>query len=231
LLEGQRLDTSELPYEFDTFHLGLVAKGPGAEEAIREIARPLDRRLLLVPRGEETVWAWLGGRRTLDLEDLKRTLSEGLPTEVSLAIGEPGEGLGGWRFTHRQAKAALPVALHGSEPCVRYVDVALLAAVARDELLATTLRQIYLEPLERDGGEVLCRTLRAYLAAERNASSAASALGVRRHTVTSRLRTIEQRLGCSLTTHATEIDTALRLQALTQAGRPSARSSTTLAGR
>ena len=43
--------------------------------------------------------------------------------------------------------------MRGPEPFVRYVDVALLAAVLQDDLLATSLRKLYLEPLEaeRDG--------------------------------------------------------------------------------
>jgi diguanylate cyclase with GGDEF domain len=125
----------------------------GAAEAIRELARPLDRRLLLVPRGEGAVWAWLGGRRALDPAELG-PIAEGLPEQVSLAIGEPGEGIGGWCLSHRQAKAALPIALRSPEPFTRYADVALLASIMQDDLLATSLREIYLKPLaqERDGG-------------------------------------------------------------------------------
>jgi hypothetical protein len=217
LLEGQRLDTSELPYEFEGTHLGLVAKGPGAEEAVREIARPLDRRLLVVPRGEETVWGWLGGRRGLDPGELGPLVSPHLPEQVSLAIGEPGEGLEGWRFSHRQAKAALPIALRGAD-AVRYADVALLASMLQDELLATSLRKIYLEPLgtERDGGEIARETLRAYFACGRNVSSAAARLGVSRRTVTSRLRAIETSLEYSLEGSAGEIEAALCLQDLNE---------------
>jgi DNA-binding PucR family transcriptional regulator len=58
------------------------------------------------------------------------------------------------------------------------------------------------------------RTLRAYFAAERNVSSAAAALGVRRQTITSRLHVIEERLGRSLGVYATELDAALRLACL-----------------
>ena len=63
----------------------------------------------------------------------------------------------------------MPVAERRGQSLVRYVDVALQAAIVRDDLLATSLRQIYLAPLEkaRDGGEVARETLRAYFAAER----------------------------------------------------------------
>jgi hypothetical protein len=214
LLEGQRLDTSELPYDFDAVHLGLVAKGPGAEEAVREITQPLDRRLLLVPRGEGTVWAWLGGRRALDPDSLRCVLSSKLSPGLCLALGESAESLGGWRLSHRQAKAALLVARESPDPVVRYADVALLASVLQDELLATSLREIYLAPLDEggDGGELARQTLRAYLAAEGNISSTAAALRVNRKTVASRLRTVEAAIGRPISSRLAEIGAALRIE-------------------
>ncbi|HEX4668768.1 MAG TPA: helix-turn-helix domain-containing protein [Solirubrobacterales bacterium] len=214
LLEGQRLDTSEIAYEFDAVHLGLVARGPDAEEAVRELARPLDRRLLLVPRGEATVWAWLGGRRALDPESLRCVLSSKLPPGLCLALGESAEGLGGWRLSHRQAKAGLPVAREGPDPVVGYADVALLASVLQDELLATSLREIYLVPLDEgsDGGELARETLRAYLAAEGNVSSTAAALRVNRKTVASRLRAVEAAIGRPISSRLAEIGAALRIE-------------------
>ena len=213
LLDGQRLDTSGLPYEFEAIHLGLIAKGAGAEEAVREIARPLDRRLLLVPRGEEMAWAWLGGRRPLDPAELGRVASERLPDQISIATGDPGEGPAGWRLTHEQAKAALPIGLRRAEPLIHYADVALLASMLQDDLLVASLHRLYLAPLAagRDGGEVARETLRAYFAAERNSASAAAILGVTRQTVNNRLRMIEQRIGRSINRCAHELEAALRL--------------------
>ena len=78
------------------------------------------------------------------------------------------------------------VALRAPQPLTRYADVALMAAVLRDELLAESMVEVYLSALgDRHGaGAVLRQTLRAYFKAERNASSAASALGVSRQTLT-----------------------------------------------
>jgi len=213
LLEGERLDTSELAYDFEAVHLGAVAQGPGAAGALRELATALDRRLLLVPRGEGSVWAWFGGRHALDPEELERILAAGFPAKVALALGEPGEGLGGWCLTHRQAKAALPISLRGEEPFVRYAEVALLASMLQDELLATSLQRLYLAPLarERDGGQVLRQTLRAYFACERNSASTAATLGVTRQTVNNRLRAIEERTGRPLNACASELEAALYL--------------------
>lgn len=97
-----------------------------------------------------------------------------------------------------------------------YADVALLASVLRDEMLARSLIEIYLAPLEcqRDGGRMLRDTLRAYLAAGRNASSAAAALGVARNTLESRLRTIEQSLTLPLSACLSELEVALRFEEL-----------------
>ena len=215
LLAGELIDTSEWAYDFEAHHLGLIASGPGANQAILDLGAALDRSLLVVPCAEDIVWAWLGGRRGLEGDPLKRLLGSGWPARVSLAIGEPGEGVSGWRLTHQQARAALPIALRSDGP-VRYADVALLASMLRDDLLTTSLRRLYLAPLEceRDGGKVMRDTLRAYVAAHRNVSSAAAALGVNRHTVTNRLRTIEERLGRPLDACTVEIDAALSLQSL-----------------
>ncbi len=220
LLAGELLEMSELKYDFDAQHLGLVATGPGAGDTVRGLAGAVDCRLLLVPRSEERVWAWLGSRRRLELDDLKQIVPATAPAEAALAIGEPGKGLAGWRLTHRQACAALPVALRSSERVVRYGDVALLASTLKDDLLASSLRQLYLAPLERDrdGGTAARKTLRAYFAADRNSASAASALGVTRQTVNNRLRAVEELLGRPLNACANELLTALRLEELARTG-------------
>src|SRR3954451_14203608 len=148
LLASELVDIAELTYEFaNRSHLGVVAVGPGAARAIRELAERLDRRLLLVRPDREAVWAWLGGRREVSTEEIDAATAQRLPEAVSLALGEPGDGIPGWRLTHRQARAALPVALRGEERLVRYSETALLASVVRDDLLATSLREIYLAPL------------------------------------------------------------------------------------
>jgi DNA-binding PucR family transcriptional regulator len=94
---------------------------------------------------------------------------------------------------------------------VRYADVAMLAATLQNDVLATSLRELYLVPLERerDGGKTLRQTLRAYFVANRNISSAAVALGVTRRTVANRLHVIEARLDRSLHSDAAQIEAAL----------------------
>lgn len=214
LLAGELVDRAELDYDLDAHHLALMAKGEGAQEAMRALAASLDRRLLSVCREEEPVWAcWLGGRQPLAPKQALQALAAIPLDRVAVTVGEPGEGLVGWRLSHRQAKAALPIAERGGRAAVRYADVALLASILSDELAVTSLRQLYLEPLERgrDGGEVARETLRAYFETERNISSAAAVLGVDRRTVTNRLRAVEDLFGRPLKDFATELETALRL--------------------
>jgi DNA-binding PucR family transcriptional regulator len=191
-----------------------MAKGEGAPEAMRALAAKLDRRLLAVPREEEPIWAcWLGGRNALEAEQALQALGEISLDRVFVTVGEPGEGLPGWRLSHRQAKAALPIADRRGEPVLRYADVILEASILRDDLAAISLHQLYLEPLEeaRDGGKVARETLRAYFAAERNVSSTAAVLGVDRRTITNRIRTIEEVLGRPLKDIGAELETALQL--------------------
>jgi hypothetical protein len=214
LLAGELVDYSEIDYDFDGHHLGLMARGDGVEELMKGLATRLDRRLLAGRREEEPIWAcWFGGTRDLGVERTVRAISEVVPEGVSVTVGEPGEGLSGWRFSHRQAKAALPIAVRSGWRVVRYADVAVLASIAQDDLLATSLRQLYLEPLERarDGGMVARETLRAYFDAERNISSTAATLGVDRRTVRNRLRGIEELLGRQLTGSLADLEIALRL--------------------
>jgi DNA-binding PucR family transcriptional regulator len=215
LLAGELLDTAELGYDLDAHHIGTISRGPGAAEATHELAKALDRRCLIVRRDESTVWGWFGSRET-DTDELERHVLESWPAQVSLAIGEPGLGFAGWRLTHRQAKAALPLAKAGAFGPVRYADVALLASIRQDDVLVASLRTLYLAPLAKasDGGAVLRETLRAYFATHRNVSSAAAILSVHRRTVANRLRAVEEHIGRSLDDCAVDLEMALRFDEL-----------------
>jgi DNA-binding PucR family transcriptional regulator len=214
LLAAEQVDPDELAYELDAWHVGVVARGLGAASALREIAQSADRRLLLVRPDSETVWAWLGGQRRIAVEEITRRVPTDGPADALVALGEPARGIEGWRLTHQQASAALRIVRHGAKGIVRYADVGLLASISQDYVLASSLRQLYLAPLSggRDGGAGLRETLRAYFTAGRNVSSAASALGVSRQTVGSRLRTVEEKLGRTLESCAPEVEVALRLE-------------------
>jgi hypothetical protein len=217
LLDGNApLDAASLDYELDAWHLGLVVSGARAHVAARTLAAGLSRQPLVVPRGQESAWVWLGGQRRLEVDDIERYLAADVLGEVKLAVGEPRRGLEGWRLTHHEARAAHQVMLRRPQPLTRASDVVLLAAVLRDELLARSLRQTYLAPLDDQGdaGVGLRETLRAYIDSGFNAATAAAALGVDRHTVQRRLRKTEEALGRLLHTCHAEIEVALAVEEL-----------------
>ncbi|HEY2334454.1 MAG TPA: helix-turn-helix domain-containing protein [Solirubrobacterales bacterium] len=217
LLTGDApLDAEGLDYEFDAWHLGLVVTGVSADAAARALAAALGRQPLVVARGRDSAWAWLGGRQPLRAVEVEPYLASGTLGDVSLAVGEPHQGIDGWRLTHHEAQAAQQVALHRPLPLTQARAVVLLAAVLRDEPLAESLRETYLTPLDEhgDSGLVLRETLRAYFAAGFNAATAAAALGVDRHTVQRRLRKVEEALGRLLHTCHAEVEVALSLEEL-----------------
>jgi hypothetical protein len=215
LLAGAPVDTAEFAYRFDAEHLGVIASGARAREVVRALAAGLGRELLSVSPGEETVWAWLGGRRALDIAALSRLLTASEPAGVSVAIGGSGSGIDGWRLTHRQAQAAMLVAERRPQPLTRYADVSLLAAVLRDQELASSLVEAHLSPLDGHRDSAVSReTLRAYFAAGCNAATAAAAMKVDRHTVERRLHSIETRLGRQLHACRAELEVALSLEEL-----------------
>jgi hypothetical protein len=129
----------ELDYDLDGEHVGVVAIGAECEVAMRGVAWRLGRRLLYVARERGIVWAWLGGRRILSVDELERACAAQGMGDVRFVLGEPARGLEGWRMTHRQAQAALLVARRKPQRVTRYGDVVLLAAVLGDEVLENRL--------------------------------------------------------------------------------------------
>jgi hypothetical protein len=216
LLAGESLDTSMLRYELNAFHIGAIARGTGATTAIKGLAKALGCVPLVIYNDDGAVWAWLGRRHPHDIDQIARLVALRWPARTSLVIGEPGHGICGWRRTHRQAAAAFVVAMAKPGTLTRYADYELLAAAAKDPLLAHSLRENYLEPFasERDGGAALRETLRAYFAVERNGVSTAAALNVTRQTVKNRLDAVEAKIGRSVAECAAEMETALRLEEL-----------------
>ncbi|HTR73992.1 MAG TPA: helix-turn-helix domain-containing protein [Solirubrobacterales bacterium] len=222
LLAGELIDPGAIDYDLGFWHLGLILTCAGDADAIQALTRSLDRALLIVEVEADVVWAWLGGRRSFDADELalvEAELDAGASSPV--ALGEPGAGPHGWRLTHRQAAATLPIARRGDQRILRYGRNALLASALHDELLAISLRELFLAPLseDRDGGDSARETLRAYFAARRNVSSAAVTLGIDRRTVAHRLRSAEARIGSPLNRCVGELEIALQLDHLDR-GRP-----------
>ena len=118
LLDGDALERPELDYDLDGWHLGVIAVGHRRRRGSSAswLGESIDG-CLSVSHGGQSVWAWLGGSERLAFADVERVLAgmaAGATGEgVVFALGEPAKGLAGWRLTHRQAQAALVVALRG----------------------------------------------------------------------------------------------------------------------
>jgi hypothetical protein len=208
-------ELAELHYALHaSWHLGVIATGTGIQDALWRVKARLGCEALPVPSDDGTIWVWLGAPRKLEVPAVEHLLSVSGATDMSLAIGGLGWGLDGWRQTHREARGALLRARRRPERVVRYADRPLLAAALENDTVATWLKE-FLSPLcsRPDSGRLL-QTLRAYIDAECNKSSAAAALEVRGHTVGSRLRKTEKLLGRPLHTCLAELDVALRLTEL-----------------
>ncbi|HEX5414298.1 MAG TPA: helix-turn-helix domain-containing protein, partial [Chloroflexota bacterium] len=192
---------------------GAVVIGPDIAERVRMALLEVDALSLLVEREEDIAWLWLGSRRRRDPDSLFSLFLDREESPLTMSVGEPGRGPEGWRLTHRQALASVPAALRSPRARARYRDVAILSSVLQDDLLATSLRHLYLDPLERerDGGLVARTTLRAYLDSRCIVSSTASLLGITRKTVTARLRAIERLIDRPLDSCWTDVAAALQL--------------------
>jgi hypothetical protein len=207
-------ELAELGYRFDAWHVGVIVAGASAREAVETLKA--DRQLLPVSSSEETVLAWLGGQRRPTHADMERLRLDSEPVGLSLAVGEPAQGIRGWRETYEQAQNALQVARFGRHQRARFADVAVLTPFVRDPDQARSFVGLYLSRLDgqKDGGVASRQTLRAYLEADRNTSSAARRLGIDRRTLTHRLDTLAECLGYELDARKPELEVALRLHEL-----------------
>jgi hypothetical protein len=213
-LAGELLDMSDLNYDLESCHIGAVTEGDDGIAELRELSAALNARLLLVRPRDRLAWVWIGSKHPCLADLLYRRVEANWPAQAPLALGEPSSGITGWRLTHQQAQRAFSFSLQRSRKAVRYSEIAVVAAVERDEVAFASLCQLVLIPLEQNGGSggSLRATLEAYLRAERNVSSTAAILGIHRRTVRNRLDLIEKKLGRSISAAALEIEAALRLR-------------------
>jgi hypothetical protein len=200
----------ELDYDLRLEHLALVVVADDPDPVVRGLGRRLDApHRLVVSLAGDVAWAWLGRTRPFELPE--RLESAG----ATVSIGEPGAGTAGFRRSHREARDAHRVSVRAgaSGAVLRYDEVALESLVGDDDERARAFVARELHGI--DGADArserLRETLRAYFACAQNASAAAALLGVHEHTVTYRLRTIEERLGRPVTSRRAELEMALRL--------------------
>jgi hypothetical protein len=214
LLAGEPFNVAEIDYRLDAWHRAGVVFGPRAGASARLLAERLGAQLLLVPRSAEALWAWWGTGAPVPGAKAMAAAAD-LPAGATFTLGECRQGVEGLRDSHREAQLVTDVAIRAGDRVVRAADAMLLALLLRDRSLAELFLDAQLARLraERDW-PTLAETLRAYFDSDAVLGSAAATLGVDRHTISRRLRRIEDLLGRSLASARTELEVALRLDSL-----------------
>jgi hypothetical protein len=211
LLDGDAVDERELGYRIDQQHIGVVAWGAHAEPAMTALADATGGSVLVTTGSDNAAWGWIGGR-AIQLQSAE-ALADLMPGDTHVALGAPGEGLDGFRATHRQALEAQRVARLLEARVTRFEDVQFVALATQDLQMARDFvhRQLGSLAADDDRSALLRATLRAYFDAGLNAAAAGARLNVNDRTVAYRIRKIEDRLGGPILGRQDELSLALRL--------------------
>ncbi|MGW0042085.1 PucR family transcriptional regulator [Rhodococcus sp. NPDC003348] len=164
---------------------------------------------LCVPSGSRGLWAWLITREGEELA-MDPTL---VPPGVRVATGRPGQGLVGFRRTHREALAAQDIATRARRPravtTYREVELVAMLAARPDALNTLVHRELTGLTGDDDVSARLRATLRAVLSNPGNLEAAARRLSVHKNTVRYRMQQIEERLGQRIERRALHLELAL----------------------
>jgi DNA-binding PucR family transcriptional regulator len=156
-------------------------------------------RALLVPAGGSSLWAWFAGERPPSIDVLAHAAALHLQDGQGAALGLPGDGLDGFRSSHRQARRARRLAELAQAPAglIRFDEVETLCMIGEDaELMADFMRRklgglAAADPATRRVRE----SVLAWLREGGNAPRAAARLHTHKNTVLYRLQRAEEILG------------------------------------
>jgi sugar diacid utilization regulator len=219
-----------LAYSLGDTHLAAVVETPGISPPT-DMARLRDaadaRGTLLAQHTARTWLVWLGrpgGFGPTNLSRLRRALVD---TGLTIAVGEPADGLAGLRRTRQHAletqRVQHALGIDGCR-CLWAHEVRLETLLLGDKQRAREFLTDELGPL--GAGDSFSRRLRETLLAwltMGSHGSAAAMLGVHENTVRNRLRAAEELLGVPLMGRRTELTVALRLERLLIGPAPSGR--------
>lgn len=129
-------------------------------------------------------------------------------------MGEPQQGIEGFRRTYREADGSLRLALlSGRSAGLAYQDAALGDLLTQDEELARWFTEYELGALAGDTAEArdMRQTLRTFFGTRMRVAPAAELLFLHRNTLIHRLERIEGLLGNPLGGRTAEVQAALAL--------------------
>jgi DNA-binding PucR family transcriptional regulator len=174
---------------------------------------------LTVPLGGYLA-CWAGFRKAPRAEALAGNLALATSRWISVALGEAGAGIAGFRRSHEEAVLARRVhqlRSRGRQPtCVRFSDVALevMLTHSREEARRFVAQQLGDLSAEDKSVARVRDTLRVFLEENGSFQSAAARLGVHKNTVAYRIRRAEELIGHGVRERQLELEIALRLAPL-----------------
>jgi hypothetical protein len=209
------IDLEGIDYDFDGHHLGLIATGGEARDALRLLARTLNCRVWLVERENGSVWGWLASKSKICTNEVEGCLLKA-HHGIRLVGGRGERGLAGFCLTHKQAQTALHVAHRRPRQQVTwYADVEPVALIIQHEDLARSMIATWITPIvAQSNGLALLKTLQAFLACSQNLTQTAKVLPAGLRTVKRHLNRIGELVGQPPQACAAELEIALRVYKL-----------------
>lgn len=189
------------------------------EDVAREFGRALGSdRALILPATGGAASCWIASDRAFDLDAITSSLpfAAARAAGVRIAVGEPGDGLDGFRGSCQEARRARHVAQLVRRPAgsiTRYRQVALSSLLLHDvdgarRFVAGELGEL---AADDDGARRVAATLRVYLEEDSSPVRASRRLGIHPNTVAYRVRRAEAMLGHPVTSRPLELQVALAL--------------------
>jgi DNA-binding PucR family transcriptional regulator len=218
--------SARLRYDLGGNHVALVTwsdeeSGVDSDEAAlvrygRTLASKLHRPSIVISAGRRAAYAWIAIHDGAESELAELLADDECRSGVSVAVGEPGRGLDGFRNSHFDAIASRRVAVIAgmrSGTTVRWADVATLGLLSADLEHARRFTTQELGPLDADDDSAarLRATLMVYLQ-ENDRQHTAQRLGIHPNTVAYRLRQCEELLGHPVKERRFQLEAALRLR-------------------
>ena len=186
----------------------------GLEVAAREIATALGAGAPLLMRASDgSVYGWAATISSPEDKDLEVAAAVALPDGCTGALGNPAQGVAGFRESHLQARQALRAADGG---LVTFAHVGLASALLADPDAARRFATAELAALA-GGDDTTARlraTLEAYLAEGASHKRAAQRLTLHEKTVVQRVRRAEELLGRPLAGRRGAVEAALLVHRL-----------------